>query len=94
MAASTVETLEAYLSRETGQLERIFYEVSGVGIFERKDGKWAALFSDSEIDFDSLVLIDLDPSKSEDLVSKFDNKESLTEADLEPYVLEEEPEEL
>jgi hypothetical protein len=94
MAASTVETLEAFLSRETGELKRIFYEVTGVGVFERKDGKWVSLLEDSEIDFDSLVLVDLDPAKSEDLLVKFDNKEALTEADLEPYALEEEPEEL
>jgi len=94
MAVSTVEILEAFLSRETGELDRIYYEVVGVGIFERKDSKWVPLFEEAEIDFDSLVLVDLDPAKSENLLVKFDSKEALTKADLEPYALEEEPEEL
>lgn len=90
--ADNVETLDALLDRDTREVKVLSYQVSGLGLFRRDNGKWVPDYEDAEDEYDDMLVIELDPSKSTPVIEKWDAGEGLMDDDLQEYALPEESE--
>lgn len=90
--ADNVETLDALLDRETREVKVLSYQVSGLGLFKRDNGKWVPDYEETEDEYDDMLVIELDPSKSTPVIEKWDAGEGLMDDDLQEYALPEESE--
>ena len=58
--ATSVETLDALLDPQTREVKALVYQVAGLGLFRREDGKWVPDYEKEENEYDDMPFVELD----------------------------------
>lgn len=78
------ESVEGFSNAKTGEVVAIAYTVKNLGRFFRRNGKWEA-GEDFAGSLDDTTVTPIAIKGAQELISKWDLKEKLTEADLDSY---------